>query len=424
MSKLIIEGGKALTGTIDIGGSKNAALPIMAATLLTSEKCVLTNVPEIGDIYSMIDIMRSLGSEIDFENKRLTIQTKNINLKQLPESAIKKMRASVLLLAPLLVRVGRARLPFPGGCVLGKRSFSTHVDVFEQLGAEVVEDLEKLEMRTTGLTPGKIVLPEASVTATENAIMAAAAIPGKTTISLAACEPHVKDLCLMLEQMGAKITGIGGHTLEIEGSAQLTGCEHEIVADYLQAGTYALAGILTKGELTINRFNPDELELFWLKLKEVGVEIERHDGEYNRGWVKLKAPAVFKPLAGLKTAVHPGFPTDLQAPFAVLLTQAEGESVLFETLFEGRLNYLFELEKMGAKIDILNPHQAVIHGPTNLKAVPISSCDIRAGAAMVLAALIAEGETEISNILYIDRGYENLEATLSQVGATIKRIES
>ncbi len=419
MSKLIIEGGKRLEGKVKVGGSKNAVLPIMAATLLTKEKCVLENVPRIGDVFSMIKIMESLGSEIKFEGNRLEIQTKEIRPENIPEKSIKKMRASVLLLAPFLKMTGKGRLPFPGGCVLGKRSLSTHVKIFEDMGAEVIEDQEALSMKLDGgFKSGNFVMEEMSVTASENAVMAAVMAPGKSRISLMAAEPHVADVCEFLNAMGAKISGIGTHTVEIEGVEELHGCEYKVIGDYLQAGTYALAGVLTGGQVTIQDFDPAELETFWQKLDEVGVAIER-----GEDWVTVTAPENFKALRMLKTAVHPGFPTDLQAPFAVLLTQAEGESVLFETLFEGRLNYLFELEKMGAKIDVLNPHQAVIHGPSKLKGLPISSCDIRAGAAMVLAALIAEGETEISNIVYIDRGYEDLEEVLRGLGGEIRRVE-
>jgi UDP-N-acetylglucosamine 1-carboxyvinyltransferase len=420
MTKFIVRGGKRLSGKVRVSGSKNAALPIMAATLLTREKCVLRNVPRIGDVFAMIRILTSLGSEISFEGNILEIQTKEIKICDLPIDEIKKMRASILLLAPLVALGFDFSMPFPGGCVLGQRSLATHFDVFRSMGAQIHESEKGFEVKPSKLSAGKFVLDEMSVTATENAATAASKILGKTEISLAAVEPHVVDLCKFLQRMGAQISGVGTHTLTIDGVSELKGCEHEITGDYLEAGTLALSAVVTGGEVEITDFLPEDLQLFWLKLKELGAKVEFGA---DKKTVKVSADKnQLKAISGIKTAVHPGFPTDLQAPFAVALTQAQGQSMVFETLFEGRLNYLFELEKLGAKVEILNPHQALIQGVSRLKAIPISSCDIRAGAAMVLAALAAEGETEISNIIYIDRGYEDLAAKLTQLGAEIKRI--
>ena len=259
-------------------------------------------------------------------------------------------------------------------------------------------------------------MAEASVTATENAIMMAVLAEGSTEIRWAAMEPHVQDLCNFLNKMGAKITGIGSHTLQIEGVSELSGANHAVTSDYLETGTLALAGVLTKGNLTLTNCHPEDLDSFWQKLEEVGASFELSENK-----VIIRPVKELRSVEKLRTAVYPGFATDLQAPFAVLLTQADGESKIYETLFEGRLNYLYELQRMGAEIDMLSPDQALIHGPTKLRGVPIASCDIRAGAAMVLAALIAEGETEISNINYIDRGYEMLDEKLRSLGAKIER---
>ncbi len=256
-----------------------------------------------------------------------------------------------------------------------------------------------------------------SVTATENAIMAAVLAKGDTEIHLAACEPHIEDLCNFLKKMGAKISGIGTTNLKISGVPKLNGCTYSITGDYLEAGTFAIAAVATKGHIALEGLNSDHLNSVWQKLQEVGAEIIIKPNE-----VEVIAPkGKLKAITMLRTSVHPGFPTDLQAPFTVLLTQANGVSKVFETLFEGRLNYLFELELMGAHVEFLNPHQAIIIGPRKLKAMPISSFDIRAGAAMVIAALIAPGETVISNINYIDRGYQHLEQKLRSLGADIER---
>jgi len=260
-------------------------------------------------------------------------------------------------------------------------------------------------------------MPEISVTATENAIIAAALAQGKTEIRLAAAEPHVQDLCRMLVKMGVKISGIGSHELIIEGVKSLKGVEHEVIGDYLEVGTLALAAVLTRGEVTLEGINVRDLDIFWHKLEQCGAKFDLAE---NR--VTFYPVEKFQAVKKLQTGVFPSFPTDLQAPFAVLLTQAEGVSKIFETLFEGRLNYLFELEKMGAKVEFLNPYQAIIIGPAKLRGLPIASCDIRAGAAMVLAALVADGETELNNVYYIDRGYERLDEKLRSLGAKIERV--
>ncbi len=416
MPKFIIKGGKPLRGEVQISGSKNAALPIICAALLSKEKSVLTNVPDIADIHSLIKILSALGAKITFENSTLEIDPKNIKRNSIPNELVKKMRASILILGPLLPRLGEVKMAFPGGCVLGKRSVDAHTYAFEGLGCEVIDDSRNLHVKVKKLVGNKIILPELSVTATENAVMTAVLAEGKTEIRLAATEPHVQDLCHFLKKMGAKISGIGTNSIRIEGVKNLKGAKHKIIGDYLEAGTFAIAAAGTGGDVLIKGINTDDLDSFWQKLKEVGVKFDLGKDE-----VHILPGKDFQAIKILRTGTYPGFATDLQAPFTVLLTQAKGVSKIFETLFEGRLNYLFELEKMGAHIEFLNPHQAIIIGPCELRSTPISSCDIRAGAAMVVAALIANGETEISNINYIDRGYENLENKLRSLGAEIVR---
>lgn len=411
-----------MQGKVTVSGSKNAALPILCAALLTEEKIVLRNVPDIADIHSMIRILEHFGAKISFDTKKHTIEIDSSALKKktAPDDLVKKMRASVLILGGLLPRLGEIKMAFPGGCVLGKRSVDAHINAFQKLGCEVFDDKNGLHIRVNKLKGAKIVLPELSVTATENAVMAAVLAEGKTEIRLAAAEPHVQDMCLFLRKMGAKISGIGTNEIRITGVKKLKGCTYSITGDYLEAGTFAIAAVATKGDVMIKGINPDHLDSVWQKLSEVGSNFE-----LGKDWVHIKPHSgSLKAVKSLRTAVYPSFPTDLQAPFTVLLTQAQGISKIFETLFEGRLNYLFELELMGAHVELMNPHQALIIGPSKLKALPISSFDIRAGAAMVIAALIAPGETLVSNINYIDRGYENLEEKLRSLGAEIKRVES
>lgn len=416
MSKFIVKGGGPLEGEVKISGSKNAALPILCASLLTDEECVIENVPDIEDIRSILQIQRALGSRAEFENNTVKIAASEINPKNIPEEAICRMRASILLLGPLLSRTGEAKIPYPGGCILGRRPVFAHTNTLSQLGCDIADETREIHIKTKGLKGAKIVMPELSVTATENLIMAAVSAHGETEIRLAAMEPHVQDLCNFLNKMGAKIKGIGTNDLKINGVEKLHGVKYKITGDYLEAGTFAIAAVITGGHVKINGINPGHLDSFWQKLREAGARFE-----IGKNYVEIKPTKKLRAVKMLRTAVYPSFPTDLQAPFAVLMSQAHGVSKIFETLFEGRLNYLFELEKMGAKVEILNPHQAIVIGPTPLRGVPISSCDIRAGAAMVIAALAAEGETEISNIKYIDRGYEKMEDKLLALGARIER---
>ncbi|MFC1616177.1 UDP-N-acetylglucosamine 1-carboxyvinyltransferase [Patescibacteria group bacterium] len=418
MSKFVVKGKIPLKGVVTVSGSKNAALPIICAALLSKEKSVLTNMPDIADIHSMIKIIESLGVKAKFENNTLEIDPKDLKNNEVPEELVKKMRASILIMGPLLARLGQVKIAFPGGCVLGKRSVDTHTSALVDLGVKVLEDKTGLHLKVKKLKGKKVILKELSVTATENAVMLAALTPGKTEIRLAATEPHVQDLCNYLKRMGAKIVGVGTNNLKIIGVRFLKGCRHKITGDYLEAGTYAIYAVATKGDVLIKGINPNQLDSFLQKLSELGAKYK-----VLKNSIHILPRKTLKAIKNVRTGIYPGFPTDLQAPFAVLLTQARGISKVFETLFEGRLNYLFELEKMGARVEILNPHQAIIIGPTKLKGIPISSCDIRAGAAMVVAALIADGETEISNINYIDRGYENLNKKLKALGADIERVD-
>ncbi|MBD3328203.1 UDP-N-acetylglucosamine 1-carboxyvinyltransferase [Candidatus Peregrinibacteria bacterium] len=415
--KFIIEGGSKLAGKITVSGSKNATLPIMCATLLVKGKTTLKNVPDIADIHKLIKIFEALNVKVDFNNNTAIIDASDLSLHNLPNELICNMRGSILLFGPILSRIGELKIPFPGGCVIGKRSVQAHTHALQSLGAVVMEDDQNLHLKMEKPRSGVVIMPEISVTGTENAVMLAAMTPGNTQIRLAAAEPHVQDLCHFLNATGAKIKGIGTHFLDIEGVKELNPVTHSITGDYLEAGTFAIASLVTQSELIIDGIETNQLDSFWQKLDEAGAKYELAKNE-----ARILPSLKLKAIKNLRTSVYPSFATDLQAPFAVLLTQAEGESNIFETLFEGRLNYLFELEQMGAKMKILNPHQATVYGPSRLKGCAISSLDLRAGAAMVLAALCAEGKSEVSNINYIDRGYEQFENKLQSIGAKIERI--
>ncbi len=417
--RFIIKGGKPLSGEVTPSGSKNAALPIIAATLLTSEECTLTNIPDIQDVRSLLEIMQHIGSRWSFSDNTLRIQTAEIRNTDLPYDLVKKMRASMLLVGPLLARAKKVRLGYPGGCVLGKRPIDTHLDAFSALGVNITEEGSEMILDASKAKPGKVVLKEISVTATENLLMFASSLPGQTIIRLAAQEPHVVDLCRFLIQSGTFLQGEGTHVVSVEGGSPTHGVKHRITSDYLEIGTLAIAAAGTRGDIIIRDAHIHDLDALWQKLEESGVPVDLFgDCVHIRPAEKLKA------VAKLDTGIFPKFPSDLQAPFMVLMTQAHGVSKVFETLFEGRLNYLFELEKMGARFEFLNPHQAIVIGPTPLFGTTIASCDIRAGAGMIVAALMAEGTTEVTNISYIDRGYEALDDKLRSLGANIVRSQS
>ncbi len=418
MPKFVIHGGKKLRGEARVGGSKNAALPILAATLLTDKKCVLKNVPDIEDVHTMLAILKALGSEVNFRNHTVAIQTRKIQHDALPHALGCKMRASVLLLGPLLAREGYAKLPYPGGCVLGARPIDTHASVFRQLGIKRLPSLKDTIVFSGRPRGGEVILPEFSVTGTENAVMAAALCSQKTEIRLAALEPHVQDLCRFLQKMGVKMNGIGSHSLSVIGCKNPRGVSHSITPDYLEAGTLVLAAAITRGNVTVKNIIPSDLDALWNLLREMKANFV-----LGKNSVRLKPARTMINCNRLQTNVFPGYPTDLQPPFVVLMTQAKGKGRVHETLFEGRFSYFPDLIKMGAKIEKLNPHEAIIAGPVRLRGGNIKSWDIRAGAAMILAALAANGKTVVSDIHYIDRGYERFDEKLRSLGADVARLD-
>jgi len=411
-----VEGITPLRGDVTLSGSKNAALPCMCAALLTKEEVVLRNVPDIADVHSLLAIFTHLGVEHSFEDHTLKIRAAKLEPKKIPHELVGNFRASILLLGPLLARFGEVTMAYPGGCVIGKRPVVAHLDALIQMGAEDHSTDETLHLRGT-LKGGEVVLPEFSVTATENALLAAAVGKESVTMHIAAAEPHVQDLCRCLETFGAKIEGKGTHDITVHG-ASLHGGEHIVTTDYLEAGFFVLAGILTGGDLTIHGVQKDQLRSFFKALERMGAVWDwKGEGELHvQGGAPMKG-------CRIQTNVFPGFPTDLQPAFGVAMTQAQGVSRIQELFYESRFGYIFELEKMGANVEMLNPHEALLIGPTPLRGATVASNDIRAGAAMVLAALCARGESLITDVRYIERGYERLEEKLRSIGASIHREE-
>ncbi len=417
-----IHGNKKLAGNVAVSGSKNAALPILAASLALNGVSKISNLPDISDIQKMLSMLESLGANVERAGDEVLITSEDSALPtfHFEHSAIGKMRASILLLAPLLVRFGEVRMAFPGGCVLGKRSADAHLRAFAALGAEIVESQEYLHLRLPQkhFVAAKVILPEISVTATENAIIAASFATGESEIRMAATEPHVQNLCHFLVSAGVEMDGIGTHFLKIRGNRQAANACESVTPDYLEAGTFILAGILTDSEITVQNVIPDHLDAFFEKLAEAGAHFETDDKMNEVRIFPRKQDFV---ATTIQTGVFPKFPTDLHPQFGVLMTQSHGTSKIFEVLFERKFAYLLELEKLGADVQILNPHEFLIHGPRQLIGVPVASQDIRAGAAILLAALVAKGESEISNIHYLDRGYQNIEQKLRALGADISR---
>ncbi|HDZ85299.1 MAG TPA: UDP-N-acetylglucosamine 1-carboxyvinyltransferase [Candidatus Moranbacteria bacterium] len=415
-----INGGKKLKGTIEVRGSKNAATPILAATLLTDKKCTISNIPLIEDVFRMIEIIKGLGAEIKWLGKRkISIIAKNIDPKRMDYEAVKKMRSSILLLGSLSARFDNFKIPYPGGCVIGSRPVDTHLSALEKLGVKIKQLNGFFKVDSKNCKANEIVLKEFSVTATENAMMLAANLPGKTVIKIAATEPHVQDLAKFLSKMGAEIKGIGTNTLEIRGRKELKGATHEIIADANEAATFLILGVATKSPIRVKNVNIDHLDLVVEKLREFGANFK-----IGKDYIQIIPPKNIKAVTKIDARLYPGIPTDTQAPFGVLATQAKGETLIFDSLYEGRFNYLKELKKMGAKARILSKHQASVKGPAKLKGKIITSYDLRAGASLIIAALIAEGRTIIKDIYQVDRGYEQIEERLQKLGADIKRAES
>lgn len=420
MESFEISGGKRLSGTIDVRGSKNATTPILSATLLSRETSVISNIPRIEDVFRMLEILESMGARIEWRDERTVAVTPgDFDPSRMDVALVRRIRSSILLLGSLSARSTGFTLAHPGGCAIGARPVGTHFDALRKLGVDVTmsDDGREYRVDASGRISADVTLREMSVTATENAMILAAGIPGKTTIRIAAAEPHVEDLGRFLSKMGAKVSGLGTHTVTIEGAEELSGAGHAIIPDANEAATFLILGVATGSPITVRGAREHHLDLVLEKLREFGADF-RIDGEE----ITVVPAERLHAVAKVSTRTYPGIPTDIQAPLGVLATQAEGETLLFDTLFEGRFNYVSELEKMRANAVVLNPHQALFRGPSRLRGTEIRSYDLRGGAALIIAALIAEGKTTIDEAYQVDRGYERIEERLSTLGADIRRV--
>jgi len=423
MDKLLIEGGRPLEGSIRISGAKNSALPAMTAALLTSERVELDNIPRVRDIITMGRLLAHMSAIVETPElppTAMVIQAGEINGAEAPYELVRTMRASILTLGPLVARTGTARVSLPGGCSIGARPVDLHLKALEQMGAEIATSHGYVEARVPGggrLRGGRVVFDKITVTGTENILMAAALAEGDTYIENAALEPEITDLAELLIKMGADIKGAGTSSIRVRGKQRLHGAKHTIIPDRIEAGTFLVAGAITKGALELTGCAPEHLTSVMAKLRETGVEI-RETGPGTlcvHGAKKLIA-------ADVRTEEYPGFATDMQAQFMALATQAEGTSVITETIFENRFLHASEMMRMGANISI-EGRNAVVHGPSRLSGTGVIASDLRASASLVLAALVAQGETIIDRVYHIDRGYERIEEKLSSVGARIRRIQ-
>jgi UDP-N-acetylglucosamine 1-carboxyvinyltransferase len=414
MDRIIITGGTPLRGEVQISGAKNAALPILASTILGGGECVITNVPRVVDVVTMGKLLGILGAKVQYEGNRAVINAAVITSTQAPYDLVKTMRASVLVLGPLLARWGEATVSMPGGCAIGSRPVNLHLAGLAKMGAEVSMERGYIRAKAKRLTGAQIYCDTPTVTGTENLMMAASLAQGTTVIENAAKEPEIVDLANFLVKRGARIEGAGSDVLTIEGVRELHGSDHDVIPDRIEAGTYLVAGAITRGAVTLNRCRPNHLDALLLKLREAGVEMQ-----VEKERIHLNAVSRLKGI-DIRTLPYPGFPTDMQAQMVALMTAAEGTSVITETVFESRFMHVEELRRMGAEIKV-EGNRAVVTGPTRLTGAPVMASDLRASAGLVLAGLAAEGTTEILRVYHLDRGYERMEEKLRGLGATITR---
>ena len=421
MDKIILQGGKSLAGEVRVSGSKNAALPVLISSLLTSEPCTYQGVPHLADIRTTLKLLSGLGDKHDHQSwlngaDDLTLQANRINKFEAAYDLVKTMRASFLVLGPLLARFGRARVSTPGGCAIGARPINLHLKGLEALGATIEQSHGYVEANASRLRGAKIYLDLPSVGATENLMMAATLAEGTTIIENAAKEPEIDDLASVLNEMGARVQGSGTDIIQIEGVDALHGTTHRIIPDRIEAGSFVIAAAITGGDVLVRGARADHLEAFLIKLKEAGVVYTA-----DEVGIKVERSGNIKSV-GVTTLPYPGFPTDLQAQMMALMAVADGVSIITETIFENRFMHAQELDRMGAQIQ-LEGNRAVVRGVHELSGAPVMASDLRASVALLLAGLVANGTTEVSRVYHLDRGYEQIERKLSQLGAHIERVK-
>jgi UDP-N-acetylglucosamine 1-carboxyvinyltransferase len=414
LDKFIIHGDKKLSGTVEISGSKNAALPIMVATLLAPGKYTINNVPRLRDVRTMAHLLRIIGAKIEFENHSLVIDTLRADFPEAPYELVKTMRASVYVLGPLLARFGRARVSLPGGCAWGPRPVDLHMKGMEKLGAKLELDQGYIVARTSQLKGNHIHFDTSSVGATGNVMMAAVLASGITTIENAAMEPEIIDLGNFLKSMGARIEGLGTSKIQIEGVPGLRSGDYSVIPDRIETGTFLIAGLLTKGKMKLNNCQPNHLTEVLEKLQDTGAQLR-----LKQDSIEIEGADQIKPV-NVTTSIYPGFPTDLQAQWIALMSRADGSSIVTDTIFTDRFTHVPELNRLGAKIVVKN-NSAFIQGVTGLNGAPVMSTDLRASASLVLAALAAKGRSDLHRVYHIDRGYEKIEEKFRLLGADILR---
>ncbi len=415
MDRIVITGGRPLKGRVTAAGSKNAALPILASSLLDGGECLLANLPQVRDVATMNTLLSLLGASVKVDGSRVAIDTTSIRSTEAPYDLVKTMRASVLVLGPLLARFGEATVSLPGGCAIGLRPVNLHLQGLQKLGATICVDHGYIRARASRLQGGHIDLELPTVTGTENLMMAACLADGVTIINNAAKEPEIVDLAMFLVKRGARISGAGSERITVEGVRSLHGTEHTVMADRIETGTYLMAGAITGGDVQVDSCVPEHLKSVVSKLRECGACVYE-----NGNSIRLKAPQRMQAL-DVHTDPYPGFPTDLQAQMMAVLCRAEGTSVLTETVFEGRFLHVLELQRMGASISV-DGSRAMVKGFAKLTGAPVMASDLRASAGLILAGLAAEGETQVSRIYHLERGYERIEDKLQKLGALIQRV--
>jgi len=417
MDKFRIQGGAPLEGEIAVGGAKNSALPALAACLLTSDPVKLGRIPPVRDIGTMQQLLRHAGAEVEVADGCVTVRAERLDHPEAPYDLVKTMRASSLVLGPLVARTGRARVSMPGGCAIGARPINLHVAALERLGAEIHHSHGYVEARAPrGLQGAEVHFDRITVTGTEDLLMAAVLAEGETVIHNAAREPEVQDLALLLNKMGARVEGAGTSTIRVRGVATLHGAEHTIIADRIEAGTFLIAGAITRGDLVVSGFDPLHVEALTAKLRQAGVDVT----PAGPGALCVRAASRLR-ATDITTEEYPGFATDLQAQYMALITLAEGISFISETIFENRFMHTQELARMGANIRV-EGRQAIVAGVAELTGAQVIASDLRASASLVLAGLVARGETVLDRVYHIDRGYEKIEEKLARAGARIERI--
>lgn len=417
MNKIIIHGGNSLRGTVHISGAKNAALPLLCATLLCGGEHQLSNVPQLRDIKTVLQLLETMGAEVSGNTNCITIQADRVTSIEAPYELVKTMRASVLVLGPLLARFGRARVSLPGGCAIGARPIDLHLKGLAAMGADITLDHGYVDATCRQLRGATIYFDTPTVGGTENLMMAATLADGTTILENAAREPEIVDLATALNNMGARISGAGSDTITIEGVERLQPMNHRVMADRIEAGTFMVAAAMTRGDVLVANADPESLEAVISKLVEAGAQVD-----ISVAGIRVRGAAQIKPLK-IKTSPHPGFPTDMQAQFMALLTRAEGTSIISENVFENRFMHVCELQRLGADI-MINGKQAIVEGVDMLRGAPVMATDLRASASLVLAGLAADNTTEVARIYHLDRGYERLEEKLLALGADIQRVSA